>query len=75
MPQQTSIAAKLIGNANVPLSNISPVLGAMWMIKSPLETEIMRQVGQIASATMNAAQQSLHEGAHEGDSKLNHRRR
>jgi Xaa-Pro aminopeptidase len=48
VPQQTSIAAELVGDASTPLSNILPVLEAMRMIKSPLETEIMRQVGQIA---------------------------
>ena len=70
MPQQTSIAAELIGNDSAPLSNILPVLGGMRMIKSPLETEIMRQVGQIVGATMTTPHQSLHAGAHEGDSKL-----
>ena len=39
------------------LSDISPVLGAMRMIKSPLEIEIMRQAGQIAGAMMTAAHQ------------------
>ena len=59
MPQQTSIAAELIGDAQPPLSNILPVLGAMRMIKSPLETKIMRQAGQIADAMMTAVHQSL----------------
>ena len=59
MPQQTSIAAELVGDASTPLSNILPVLEAMRMIKSPLETEIMRQVGQIADAMMTAVHQSL----------------
>ena len=74
MPQQTPIAAELVGDASAPLSNFLLVLGSMRMIKSPLETEIMWQVGQIASAMMTAAHQSLHVGTHEGDSKLHHRR-
>ena len=52
------------------LSDISPVLGAMRMIKSPLEIEIMQQAGQIAGAMMTAAHQSLHAGAHEYESAL-----
>ena len=34
----------------------------------------MRQVGHIAGAMITAAHQSLYAGAHEGDSKLDHRR-
>ena len=36
MPQQTSMAAELIGDASTPLSNILPVLGAMRMINHRL---------------------------------------
>src|SRR5690606_33108397 len=39
----------------VALKDISPVLGAQRMIKSPLEIEVMKQAGQIAGAMMKAA--------------------
>lgn len=52
------------------LPNISPILGAMRMIKSPLEIEVMRQAGHIAGAMMTAAHDSLRAGAHEYESAL-----
>jgi len=52
------------------LFDISPILGALRMIKSPFEIEVMRQAGQIAGAMMTAAHQSLHAGAHEYESAL-----
>ena len=55
---------------NAALLDISPILGAMRMIKSPLEIEVMRQAGQIAGAMMAAAHQSLQAGAHEYESAL-----
>jgi len=55
---------------NADLLDISPILGAMRMIKSPLEIEVMRQAGQIAGAMMAAAHQSLQAGAHEYESAL-----
>lgn len=54
----------------VPLKDISPVLGAMRMIKSPFEIEVMKQAGQIAGAMMAAAHESLQEGAKEYESAL-----
>ncbi|MDA0331842.1 MAG: Xaa-Pro peptidase family protein [Proteobacteria bacterium] len=55
---------------NAALLDISPILGAMRMIKSPLEIEVMRQAGQIAGSMMAAAHQSLQAGAHEYESAL-----
>ena len=55
---------------NAALLDISPILGAMRMIKSPLEIEVMRQAGQIAGVMMAAAHQSLQAGAHEYESAL-----
>ena len=52
------------------LEDIAPTLGAMRMIKSPLEIEVMKQAGSIAGAMMSAAHQSLHEGAQEYESAL-----
>lgn len=52
------------------LENISPHLGAMRMIKSPLEISVMRQAGKIAEAMMAAAHQSLKSGAAEYESAL-----
>ena len=52
------------------LPDISPILGAMRMIKSPLEIEVMRQAGHIARAMMTAAHNSLRAGAHEYESAL-----
>ncbi|RFP88836.1 aminopeptidase P family protein [Rhodobacteraceae bacterium 63075] len=52
------------------LKDISPLLGQMRMIKSPLEIEVMRQAGKIAGAMMKAAHDSLAEGAREYESAL-----
>ena len=52
------------------LRDINPVLGAMRMIKSRDEIEIMRQTGQIAAAMMAAAHQSLAVGVPEYESAL-----
>lgn len=54
----------------VPLKDISPVLGAQRMIKSPFEIEVMKQAGQIAGAMMKAAHESLSEGVREYESAL-----
>ena len=54
----------------VPLKDISPVLGAMRMVKTPFEIGIMKEAGQIASAMMAAAHNSLSEGALEYESAL-----
>ncbi|MHA6265208.1 M24 family metallopeptidase [Arenibacterium sp. CAU 1754] len=50
--------------------DIGPVLGAMRMIKSPLEISVMKQAGAIAGAMMKAAHDSLEEGAREYESAL-----
>ncbi len=55
---------------NARFQDISPVLGAQRVIKSPLEIEIMKQAGQIAGAMMAAAHDSLAEGAPEYESAL-----
>ncbi|WP_419904891.1 M24 family metallopeptidase [Kiloniella sp.] len=52
------------------LLNISPTLGQMRMIKSPLEIEIMKKAGQIAGSMMSAAHNSLEVGAQEYQSAL-----
>ncbi|WP_114285699.1 M24 family metallopeptidase [Candidatus Halocynthiibacter alkanivorans] len=54
----------------VPLKDISPVLGAMRMVKTPFEIGIMKEAGQIACAMMAAAHNSLAEGAQEYESAL-----
>ncbi|SIQ73479.1 Xaa-Pro aminopeptidase [Paracoccus thiocyanatus] len=54
----------------VALKDISPVLGAQRMIKSPLEIQVMKQAGQIAGAMMKAAHESLAEGGREYESAL-----
>ena len=41
------------------LTDVSPLLGAMRMIKSPAEIEVMRAAGQIAGAMMGAAHGAL----------------
>lgn len=56
--------------ADTALHDISPVLGAQRMIKSPLEISVMRQAGAIAGAMMEAAHGSLAEGAQEYESAL-----
>lgn len=52
------------------LQDGSPVLGAMRMIKSPEEIEVMRQAGEIAGAMMEAAEGALAEGAPEYEAAL-----
>ncbi len=54
----------------VPVKDISPVLGAMRMIKTPFEIQVMKEAGQIAGAMMKAAHGSLQEGAQEYESAL-----
>ncbi len=54
----------------VPVKDISPVLGAMRMIKTPFEIQVMKEAGQIAGAMMKAAHRSLQEGAQEYESAL-----
>ena len=54
----------------VPIRDISPVLGAMRMIKSPFEIAVMKEAGEIAGAMMAAAHNSLREGAQEYESAL-----
>lgn len=54
----------------VPIRDISVVLGAQRMIKSPFEIQVMKQAGQIAGAMMAAAQASLQAGAQEYESAL-----
>lgn len=54
----------------LPIKDISPILGAMRMIKSALEIQIMKEAGQIAGAMMSAARGSLCEGAQEYESAL-----
>ena len=52
------------------LGDVSPVLGALRMIKSPQEIAVMRQAGQIAGAMMQAAEGALAEGAPEYEAAL-----
>ena len=54
----------------VNIKDISPILGEMRMIKSPLEIQVMKEAGQIAGAMMAAAHHSLREGAPEYESAL-----
>ncbi|SHM72354.1 Xaa-Pro aminopeptidase [Roseovarius litoreus] len=54
----------------VPVKDISPVLGAMRMIKTPFEIQVMKEAGQVAGAMMKAAHLSLQEGAQEYESAL-----
>ncbi|WP_298909016.1 Xaa-Pro peptidase family protein [uncultured Aliiroseovarius sp.] len=54
----------------VQLNDISPILGAMRIIKTPFEIGIMKEAGQIAGAMMAAAHNSLSEGAQEYESAL-----
>ncbi len=56
--------------ADSRLRDISPVLGAQRVIKTPFEIEVMKQAGQIAGAMMGAAHDSLAEGAPEYESAL-----
>ena len=55
---------------DVPLKDISALLGAMRTIKTPFEISIMKEAGQIAGAMMAAAHDSLCEGAQEYESAL-----
>jgi Xaa-Pro aminopeptidase len=55
---------------NASLQDIGPVLGALRMIKSPLEISVMKQAGVIAGAMMEAAHGSLRQGAREYESAL-----
>lgn len=52
------------------LSDISPVLGKLRLIKSPFEIAVMKQAGEIAGAMMQAAHNSLQAGAPEYESAL-----
>jgi len=52
------------------LYDVSGILGAMRMIKSPEEIVVMRQAGEIAGAMMQAAGESLAEGVPEYESAL-----
>ncbi len=54
----------------VPIRDISPVLGALRMIKSPFEIEVMKEAGSIARAMMAAAHGSLRVGVQEYESAL-----
>ncbi len=54
----------------VPIRDISPVLGALRMIKSPFEIEVMKEAGSIAGAMMAAAHGSLRVGVQEYESAL-----
>ena len=56
--------------SGVALKDISPVLGAMRIIKTPFEIGIMKEAGQIAGAMMAAAHNSLMEGGREFESAL-----
>ncbi len=52
------------------LHDIAPLLGAMRMIKSAEEIEVMKQAGQIAGAMMQAAEEALGEGRPEYEAAL-----
>lgn len=52
------------------LGDIGPILGAMRMIKSPVEIAVMRQAGVVAGAMMEAAHGSLEPGVPEYESAL-----
>ena len=54
----------------VPINDISPVLGAQRMIKSPFEIAVMKEAGLIARSMMEAAHGSLHIGVKEYESAL-----
>ncbi|MGB7206785.1 MAG: Xaa-Pro peptidase family protein [Anderseniella sp.] len=55
---------------SVKLKDISALVGALRMIKSPLEVEVMKQAGHIAGAMMAAAHGALAEGAPEYEAAL-----
>ena len=52
------------------LSDISPVLAELRLIKSPFEISVMKQAGEIAGAMMKAAHDSLQPGVPEYESAL-----
>jgi Xaa-Pro aminopeptidase len=52
------------------LEDVSALLGAMRMIKSAEEIDVMRRAGEIAGAMMQAAEDSLAEGAAEYEAAL-----
>ena len=54
----------------VKLNDVSAVMGAMRMIKSPEEIEVMKQAGQIAGAMMVGAEGALGEGRPEFEAAL-----
>lgn len=51
-------------------TDVSRILGAMRMIKSPEEIDIMRKAGDVAAAMMAAAQGALREGVPEYEAAL-----
>lgn len=55
---------------DIALSDISPILAKMRMVKSNFEIGIMKQAGIIAGAMMEAAHHSLSEGVYEYESAL-----
>ena len=54
----------------VQLHDIAPILGAMRMVKSPEEIEVMKQAGEIAGAMMQGAENALGEGRPEYEAAL-----
>jgi Xaa-Pro aminopeptidase len=52
------------------LHDVSPIVGSLRTIKSAAEIDVMRQAGEIAGAMMEAAENSLVEGAPEYESAL-----
>jgi Xaa-Pro dipeptidase len=56
--------------AGIELADISTLLGEMRMIKSPEEIQVMRQAGEIAGAMMQAAEDTLADGAPEYEAAL-----
>jgi Xaa-Pro dipeptidase len=52
------------------LADASQILGALRMIKSPEEIEVMRKAGQVGAAMMSAAHHALREGAPEYEAAL-----
>ena len=71
-PYMPAIVRNFLDDAypGVALKDISPVIGAQRMIKSPLEIEVMKQAGQVAGAMMKAAHGSLAIGGKEYESAL-----
>ena len=54
----------------IELLDVSPIVGKMRMIKSPEEIRVMKQVGAIAGAMMQAAEGALAEGSPEYEAAL-----